>query len=193
MTQEELLKNKKAGTVNESMEGIRQTIEDAPNDTTPYAVNTGDMQYVVGDTSKIDKVAKEYKLHFRLSEEQAVKYGVKNPSPLGNVIALSFKEGLITNIGEYRIKAALVQLLPYFKMDDENGLRTITTEELENLLLNMPVEMMLAVTTAAQGIFNIDDELASCIRIEDAVFAVFDFMSNNKDYINSADFISGLS
>lgn len=189
MTQDEFLKNgNKIDSVEDGVVELKKAIEDAPKDTTPYSANTNDKQFVVGDVTKTDKKEKEYSLTFLLPADIASKYGIENPKVTGSYVTLSFKEGLINPVSEMRIREALVVLLPYFVKVEDKKVEQISDDEITERFIDMPDKYMVLIASTAAKIFNVDDEIASYVTIPSALMAVLNFVRNNPEYINGADF-----
>lgn len=139
MKQDELFKR---GVSLDEMLAIKQGMDDAHNDDTPFPVVTKDGMTVVGNANKTEVKSRDYTIMFRFPKEMAQEMNIDKSNIVKETNASVYVNVEYNNVHikpryDLEIDAALTKIFPYFYNVKEKQVKERSEEELIAMVKDM--------------------------------------------------------
>lgn len=180
---------------------MKQKMDEAENDTTPYAVmnSDGDELNVIGDVNKTEVKKHDYTILFYYPNTEAWKETLKNRTDLSilrytdNYIICRrvFKDIWVPPRVYTAVQTAFVELYQFFNTVSEDGeLRDLTYDEAVKALRMLDQEMIEAMVHAVATVLQIPREEEDFIYSLGLPTVVIQMVGDFPEIINGVDFFT---
>ncbi len=191
--------NLKDLTVEQFIE-MKKAMDEAENDTTPYAVmnSDGDELNVIGDVGKTEVVKHEYTILFYYPNSEAWKQELERremsiikETPNYIICRKTFKDVWIPPRVYTAVQTAFVELYQFFNTVSENGeLRDLTYDEVVQAMRMLGQDMIEAMVHAVATILRIPREEEDFIYSLGLPTVVIQMIADFPEVINGVDFFT---
>ncbi|GCF92503.1 hypothetical protein NRIC_03940 [Enterococcus florum] len=171
---------------------IKQGVEQAQEDTTPFALVTDNEVVVTGDANKTEVKKNTYLIEFKLREDmvKAFPYEVKSAKQKGSfwLVQVEFKDRAITPRNEIRLLSAGKKLLPFFNKLTENGdVTELDDKEAGELFVHYYDQFDLAIYNLVAVFLGIDDYHGEYMMATSVFEVMMQLILNHPEFINEVD------
>ena len=176
----------------DAYKGIDEALKEAEKDDTPFLVVDDDNLTVVGDANKTEVKQNDYVLSFRFPK------GTKIPKSKGFSEGLETKYGVVTQ-KEYKdffiaprknmnIVRLLINILPFFKKQNDDGTVTEYTEdEIASIIGSLTDEIINAMYDLVCYVFDVDTALRDYIEPMCVARLIIQLIKDYPEVSNEAD------
>lgn len=178
----------------EQFQAIKDKMDAAEEDTTPYAVVKDEQVHVLGDPNKTELKKFEYTIEFAypnrphwLKQIDENEIFAKTDQYIG--VRRTYKDVWVSPRVQTTVQAAFIELYQFFNFVSEDGeLRDLTVDELKMALRSLNQEMVEAMCHAVASVLGIGyQEEQFMLTISTAVTTV-KMCSDFPELINGMDF-----
>lgn len=178
----------------DDLANIQDNIEEAHNDSTPFAVVTKDSMNVVGDVNKTEKKTHDYVVRFRFTKDEAEALGIDPKDVVKEIgdyviVPMEYNDVSIKPRYDLEINAAIVKILPYFYSVNEEtkkiGKRS--QEELIALVKDMSETIGDDLYNVVAAILEVDRRLVPHMMWNDVVDIVTSLPNDFPEVFNEAE------
>ena len=177
----------------EEFEEIKRTLDDAENDTTPYAVVANDEVGIVGDANNTEAKKGEYTIRFGFPNTEEWRKQI-DPNEIfketENYIGVkrTFKSVFVSPRRHSTVLTAFTELYAFFNYITEDGeVRDLTEDEIP-MALKILDENADAVYNAVATIIGISPEVSEWMLQTDVTYTLLKIINDFPEIINEADF-----
>lgn len=193
MTQEELLRARRESAAKDTYLQIKENIEEAQNDNTPYAAVVGDNIVVNGDPNNTVVKKRDYTAQFLIPEHEMKKYpGCK---PIGGgyaLLELEYKDVFPSARRNLEYTSAAARLMPFYrKMDEFGNVEDMTEEEAIDFFAAFDKDIIRALYELVQVVLDVDDELMEYMAPSSALHIATSITKEFPSIINQGDLFFG--
>lgn len=180
---------------------MKKKMDEAEEDTTPYAiVDDGDIS-VVGDVNKTEVIKRDYVIKFGYPNTKAWKdrlesEGTKILEETPNYLFVDryYKDVWVPPRIYTAVQAAFGEVYQFFNVITENGsIRDLTEDEIIDALGMLSQDIMEAMTHAVATILRIPQNEEACMVPFMTMIAVVRMIQDFPEIINGMDFSSDKS
>lgn len=174
MTQEDYLK-------------IKEGLDSAQADVTPFPVVKDGEISIIGDANKTEINKNDYTIQFKVPNG-VVPDGVGRKTPTGTYLELDYKDIFVTPRQEYDVTRILIKIMPYFRKVDENGeVSEYTDEEAIQILLSMEDELADLMYDLVAKVCGVDPALKDYMLPTSVVVNTYKIAQDIPNSINEAE------
>ena len=175
MNQEDLLKG---------YQEIKEGIEDATQDDTPFIVSKDDQLSVVGDANKTEINKHDFKIVFKLPEG-----AVDGKKVNGGVLKeVEYKDVFIAPRRATKVTSAICRLLPYFRKVSEDGnIEDYDAEDIFKLVGDWNDEIIDTMYYVVATFLDVDERLVDYMQPSSVLKAVVQIIKEYPEVINESD------
>ena len=167
MTQEDLLR-------------IREAMDKAQDDTTPFKVIKDDQIAVVGDPNNTEVKKFDYKITFVFPDPHDMSVIREHE--------MEFKNVWVTPRQNPRIVALVTKLMPYFRKALPDGtVGEYTPQEANEIIANMEDEILDLMYKLVGSVLKVDKDLWDNMRLDSVLQAFLQILNNMPELANEAD------
>lgn len=168
---------------------MKAAMEKAEKDDTPFLVQTENESTVVGDINKTEKKICSYSVLFRIPIKYAEGFdGAISKDGKYKLFRINYEDITVTPRNEIYYKGLLLEIIKYFRLEDEHGeLRQITRDETIELfylngaeVLNKTYDFVGKFLGVDEGLFDMMDD-GSVIENFDKILSDFPELYNGSD------------
>lgn len=180
---------------------MKEKMDEAENDTTPYAVTEDDEVMVVGDVNKTETKKHEYTIQFaypntdywrKRIESNNAKIIKETENYLG--VERKFKDIWIPPRVYTAVQTAFAEVYQFFNMATEDGqIRDLTVEEMISALRVLNQEMVEAMCHAVATILRLEPEEEDFMLPTSTMVAIMLMIDDFPEVINGMDFFTDKS
>lgn len=193
MKQEDFFKHK---VDLEDMVEVQDKFEEAGHTDVPIAVVQKDGLKVVGDANKTEVKSHDYSVRFRFPKTMAENIN-KNDilKDLGEyvIVRFDFTDVHIVPRRDYEILESIIEIIPYFKKLDEDGvtLSDMSKTDLLKVLHEANEQIGDAMYNVVSAFLDIDPSITRYMLLPDVMARVKDFMDDFPEVFKEADVFFG--
>lgn len=193
MKQEDFFKSK---VDLEDMLGVQEKFEEAGHTDVPIAVMQGDKLKVVGDANKTEVKSRDYTVRFRFPKSMATNVSKEDIlAEVGDyvIVRFEFTDVHIVPRHDYEILESILDIIPFFKKLDDDGISLSDMEqrELLKLLHQANEEIGDAMYNVVAAFLDIDPEIKRYMLLTDVMERVQDFETDFPEVFKDADVFFG--
>lgn len=180
---------------------LKKRMDEAENDTTPYAiVDDGDIS-VVGDVNKTEITKHDYVIQFAYPNTKAWKdrlesEGVKILKETPNYIGVerTYKDVWVAPRVYTAVQTAFAELYQFFNVVMEDGtIRDLTDEEIIQAIRMLSQDMMESMCHAVATVLRIPQQEEACMLPTMTMAAVVRMIQDFPEILNGMDFFTDKS
>lgn len=164
----------------EEYKSIDEAFDKAQEDTTPFAVVSGDEVFVAGDANKTEINTHDYTMKFRVPTREDGKVVYKH-------LTKEFKDVYITPRMDVKVNRMMVQLMPYFKKVDGNEVGKYTLDEAKEIVNEFSDEIMDIMYDTVACVLSIPKDLKEYMLPTSVMEAVAKIIREYPETVNEAD------
>lgn len=181
MTQEDYLK-------------VLKSLDEAQEDTTPYAAVIGDEIVVEGDPNNTKVVKQDYTLNFLFPEEKANLFPNAKKAGEGYVsVEIEYPGIFVDARNNLKYTAAMAQAMPFFrKLQDSGDVEDLTPDEAIELFASLEDEVVDALYHVVEVVLDVDKELVGSIAPGSAISVATRIIQDFPPIANQGDLFFGL-
>lgn len=187
-------------TVEEFIE-MKNKMDEAENDTTPYAVTDHDEIMVVGDANKTEITKHEYTIQFAYPNNEywrarVESQGMKILKETDNYIGVErkFKDIWIPPRVYTAVQTAFAEVYQFFNMATEDGqVRDMTSEEMIAALRVLNQNMVESMCHAVATVLRLEPEEEECMLPTSTMATIILMIEDFPEVINGMDFFTDKS
>lgn len=193
MTQDELLRK----TVSlDDMLNIQEGMDQAEKDDTPFVAASEEGVKVIGDANKTEVKSRNYAMRFRFPKSEASNIDEKDiVQEVADevIVRVEFNDVHIMPRRDLEVVDAILQILPYFKKLDDDGvnIENLKGAELMSFLRNANEQVGDAMYEVAAAVLNIDRNLRDHMVLTDVFKMTRRFIDDFPEVFNEADVFFG--
>lgn len=196
MTQEELMKARRDSMNHMAQEAylqVKENIDTAQNDNTPYAAVIGDDIVVNGDPNETVVTKKDYTAQFLIPEHEIQKYPGAKPIGRGYaLLELEYKDVFPSARRNLEFTSAAARLMPFYrKMDDLGNIEELKEEEAIEFFAAFDKDIIRALYELVQVVLDVDDELMEYMAPSCALHLAVNITKDFPSVINQGDLFFG--
>lgn len=177
---------------------MKKKMDEAEEDTTPYAITDGDEISVVGDPNKTEIKKNDYVIQFAYPntpqwKERLKSEGVKILKETPNYIGVerTYKDVWVPPRVYTAVQTAFAELYQFFNVVMEDGtIRDLTNEEIIEAIRMLSQEMMESMCHAVATVLRIPQSEEACMLPTMTMAAVVRMIHDFPEIINSMDFFT---
>ena len=176
---------------------IQEKINDAENDSTPFAVvdSEGDIS-VIGDANKTERKEKEYVVSFRLPSEYKELFSEFEEIADGKYIIanVTYSNVMITPRKDLKICSAMMELLPFIREVLPTGeVKDRSKKEISKIILDWAVKDQIvdAMYNLVAAVIGINDFMKEMMYYDSVLENVFQILIDFPEIVNESDFFTG--
>lgn len=175
---------------------VQQKFDEAGHTDTPIAVLQDNKLKVVGDANKTEVTSRDYTVRFRFPKSMA------DNIPESEIIAeiegyvivrFEFIDVHIVPRRDYEILESIMQIIPFFKKLDDDGvnLSNLSTAETLKIVHEANEEIGDAMYNVVAAFLDIDPEIKRYMLLTDVMARVKDFETDFPEVFKNADVFFG--
>ena len=180
---------------------MKNAMDEAENDNTPYAVVANDQIQVIGDVGKTEVKKHEYKIQFGYPNTEEWRKALEG----ADVRLLNETENYIGAERTYKnvwvsprmhtaVQTSFVELYRFFVATNDDGeLRDMDANEIVEVLRLLDQQMIDAMCHAVGSVLHIPVNEEEYILLPSAVEAIMQMIKDFPEIINGVDFFTGRS
>ena len=180
---------------------MKKKMDEAENDTTPYAVAENDDISVVGDVNKTEIKKHEYVIQFAYPnndywKDRIKREGAKILKETDNYIGVEkrFKDVWIPPRVYTAVQTAFAEVYQFFKVATEDGnVRDLTNEEILEALRILNQTMVESMCHAVATVLRIEPEEEQCMLPTSTMVTILLMIEDFPEVINGMDFFTDRS
>lgn len=180
---------------------MKKKMDEAENDTTPYAVTENDDISVVGDVNKTEIKKHEYVIQFAYPnsdywKERIKREGAKIIRETENYIGVEkrFKDVWIPPRVHTAVQTAFAEVYQFFNIATEDGnVRDLTNEEIVEALRILNQTMVESMCHAVATVLRIEPEEEPCMLPTSTMVTILLMIEDFPEVINGMDFFTDRS
>ena len=180
---------------------MKKKMDEAENDTTPYAVTDGDEISVVGDVNKTEIKKDDYVIQFAYPntpqwKERLKSDGVEIKQETPNYIIVEKTYGNVWVPPRLftAVQTAFAEMYQFFNMVTEDGtIRDLTDSEIIEALRLLPQEMMESMCNVVATVLRISQSDVIYMVPLSTMNAVSKMIQNFPEILNGMDFFTDKS
>lgn len=193
MKQEDFFKHK---VDLEDMVEVQDKFEEAGHTDVPIAVVQKDGLKVVGDANKTEVKSHDYSVRFRFPKTMAENINENDIlKDLGEyvIVRFDFTDVHIVPRRDYEILESIIEIIPYFKKLDEDGvtLSDMSKTDLLKVLHEANEQIGDAMYNVVSAFLDIDPSITRYMLLPDVMARVKDFMDDFPEVFKEADVFFG--
>lgn len=193
MKQEDFFKHK---VDLEDMVEVQDKFEEAGHTDVPIAVVQKDGLKVVGDANKTEVKSHDYSVRFRFPKTMAENINENDIlKDLGEyvIVRFDFTDVHIVPRRDYEILESIIEIIPYFKKLDEDGvtLSDMSKADLLKVLHEANEQIGDAMYNVVSAFLDIDPSITRYMLLPDVMARVKDFMDDFPEVFKEADVFFG--
>lgn len=177
----------------EEFDEIKRKLDEAENDTTPYAVVANDEVGIVGDPNKTEMKKGEYTIRFGFPNTKEWRAQIDESEifkETENYIGIekTFSNVFVSPRRHSTVLSAFTELYAFFNyITDDGEVRELTEDEIPKAL-QMLDENIDAVYRAVGSVIGIDDSVMEWAFQTDITYALLKMIKDFPEIINETDF-----
>ena len=180
---------------------MKKKMDEAENDTTPYAVAENDDISVVGDVNKTEIKKHEYVIQFAYPnndywKDRIKREGAKILKETDNYIGVEkrFKDVWIPPRVYTAVQTAFAEVYQFFNVATEDGnVRDLTNEEILEALRILNQTMVESMCHAVATVLRIEPEEEQCMLPTSTMVTILLMIEDFPEVINGMDFFTDRS
>lgn len=140
----------------ERLTEIKDRLDEAQEDDTPYLVVNDDKLHVIGDPNKTERKAFEYTLKFRFPKDIE-----SDGEIVGNhkIVTRTYRNVTIKPRNDLRIVDAIMGIQPFIRKVAGHTVSDFTEEEMKEIVTGMTDDIVLNIFKIVAAVVDIKDEL----------------------------------
>lgn len=177
---------------------MKKKMDEAEEDTTPYAITDGDEISVVGDPNKTEITKHDYVIQFaypntpqwkqRLKSE-GVEIKQETPNYIG--VERTYKDVWVPPRVYTAVQTSFAEIYRFFNVVTEDGtIRDLTSEEIVEAIRMLSQEMMESMCHAVATVLRIPQNEEACMLPTMTMVAVLHMIQDFPEIINGMDFFT---
>lgn len=169
---------------------IKEALDEAEHDDTPFPVATEDGLKVVGDANKTEKKSKTYDVRFRFPLSMTKGMEDQVIEKIGNygVIKMTFEDVDIVPRRDLKLLAAIMDVLPFFKELQEDGsTEKRSIEDLIAIFRKVPQETIDSMYMIVISFLDVDESIAGYMYVSDVLNTMASLIKDFPEVFNEAD------
>lgn len=180
---------------------LKKSMDEAENDTTPFAIVENDQIQVVGDVSKTEVKKHDYRMQFyyrnneankKVIEENGIKLIKETPNYL--IVEREYKDVWVSPRVHMAIHTAFLELYRFFVATNDDGeLRDMTIDEIVEVMHMLDQQMIEAMCHAVATVLRIPPNEEELMVPEITVDCVAKMIRDFPEIINGVDFFTDRS
>lgn len=180
---------------------MKKKMDEAENDTTPYAIVDDDEVSVVGDVNKTEVVKQDYVIQFAYPntpqwkqrlESEGVKILKETPNYIG--VERHYKDVWVPPRVYTAVQTAFGELYQFFNVVMEDGtIRDLNEEEIVQAIRMLSQEMMESMCHAVATVLRIPQAEEQCMLPTMTMAAVIRMIQDFPEIVNGMDFFTDKS
>ena len=173
---------------------LQEKVNDAENDTTPFAVvDTDGNVSVVGDANKTERKSKDYGVVYRIPSEykDLLPYGEEIVQGKYVVSEVNYRNVIITPRKDLKICSAIMKLLPFLRDVLPNGeTKDRDKNEISKIISDWVVKDYIidAMYDLVASVIGIDDFMKDMMFYDNVLENVFQILTDFPEIVNESDF-----
>lgn len=168
---------------------VKEEMDKAQDDTTPFAVVADDGITVAGDPNKTELNKHDFKIVFRFPKGTTGRGKVIGGSEF---VELEYKDVYITPRNDLKIVSAVANLYPFFHVLTENG----TVEDMDNETLlktfnSLSQEMIDSMYILVESVLGIEAGISNYMTPVSVINTTAEIIKAYPEIVNEADVFFG--
>lgn len=173
---------------------IKEEMNKAQEDTTPFLAIKDENVSVIGDANKTEPKSYDYTVRFRFPKEFADKFEGSIEREVGNyiIVGVEYKDVRITPRRDMEILSSIMEMIPFFnKLNDNGSVEDMTDEDYALIVMSVPREAEDAMYKFVESVLDIDDDLGQYMLATSVFEHVAYFIKDFPEVFNEADVFFG--
>lgn len=173
---------------------LKQSIDEAREDTTPHVGVVGDEIMVIGDANKTETQKHDYKVTVIWPKEKAEQYGIRKEDIIkdnGRVVAFEteFKDVQIVPRNRFKVTSAMADILPFFTNPKNDGsMEERSMEEITALCVEMSETVVDSLYLLVGAVLDVKKDVYSNFEWNSVLELVNKILHDFPDVVNEVDF-----
>ena len=179
----------------EEFKNIKNKIENAKEDDTPFPVVDGSNISVIGDANLTEVKKNDYTIKFGFPKDRyETKPQGAEETPMYYMFTVDYEGISINPRGNLGVAAAVMDLLPFFKeLKDDGGVENLKPEDTALRFMRAKNEIQLAVYNLVATFLGISDEDATWMEPMSVIATAGKILKEHPEIINETELFFGLS
>lgn len=180
---------------------MKKKMDEAENDTTPYAIVENDDISVVGDVNNTETKKHEYVIQFAFPNTDFWKQRIKRenvkilketPNYIG--VERTYKDVWVPPRVHTAVQTAFAEVYQFFNMATEDGtVRDLTNDEIVEALRVLSQTMIESMCHAVATVLRIEPEEEQCMLPTSTMTTILLMIDDFPEIVNSMDFFTDRS
>lgn len=176
----------------EEFEKMKEAMEKAEKDETPYMAVANEEMHVLGDPNKTETKKGEYKIRFAFPKKWEVKDEVIKETDNFKVVERTYHDVMISARLHPSVISSFVRIQSFFSMiEDDGSIREPSEDEVKMLLEELNDEMTETIYNAVGAVLKLSPEEKDCMLITSVMTTVIQIINDFPEIINEADLFFG--
>lgn len=170
--------------------GIKDKLDEAQEDETPYLAINDDKMYVIGDPNKTEHKAFDYTLKFRFPKDIE-----SDGEIVGNykIVTRHYKNVTIKPKNDLKIVDAIMSIEPFFRKITEDGVGEYTEEEMRSVLSSMSDDVISGMYNVVAAVLDLNPSIAEYMMPYSMLDALGQMINDFPEVFNESDAFFGWS
>ena len=180
---------------------MKHKMDEAENDTTPYAIAEGEEMSVIGDVNNTEIKKHEYVIQFAYPNTEYWKHrieseGMKVLKETENYIGVErrFKDVWVPPRVYTAVQTAFAEVYQFFNMATDDGkIRDLTNDEIIEALRVLNQQMIESMCHAVATVLRLEPEEEECMLPTSTMTTILLMIDDFPEIINGMDFFTDRS